>query len=216
MLHCVSRSTALCSDIATLKCRRFTHFNRDLHLILIAAFKQRLTVLVKRCLNVKNFCSISALLVTLGWFLKRLKSTALATLKHCNQKSDLMKRCSSAELFVREITYTNNCVFHCVHKKIDNAFSPGANYLFHESGLQITLSLLSSSLGNTVLLHTLFLEYKTQIGEKKILDNVFQSNCSSRAYLLTNLRKIKKQPKIRHRLVMHSVLQLVLLGLLIG
>ena len=45
-----------------------------------------------------------------------------------------------------------------------------------KSGLQITLRLLSSSLGNTVLLHTLFLEYETQIGEKKILDNVFQSN----------------------------------------
>ena len=50
-------------------------------------------------------------------------------------------------------------VFHCIHKEIDNAFSPGANYSFRESGLQITLRLLSSSLGNTVLLHTLFLEY---------------------------------------------------------
>ena len=57
-------------------------------------------------------------------------------------------------------------VFHCVHKEIDNAFSPGDNYSFRESGLQITLRLLSSSLGNTVLLHTLFLEYKTQIGKK--------------------------------------------------
>ena len=54
-------------------------------------------------------------------------------------------------------------VFHCVHKEIDNAFSPGDNYSFCESGLQITLRLLSSSLGNTVLLHTLFLEYETQI-----------------------------------------------------
>ena len=53
--------------------------------------------------------------------------------------------------------YANNCVL----------FSPGANYSFRESGLQITLHLLSSSLGNTVLLHTLFLEYETQIGEKK-------------------------------------------------
>ena len=60
-----------------------------------------------------------------------------------------------------------NCVFHCVHKEIDNAFSPGDNYSFHESDLQITLRLLSSSLGNTVLLHTLFLEYETQIGHKK-------------------------------------------------
>ena len=34
-------------------------------------------------------------------------------------------------------------------------------------GLQITLRLLSSSLGNTVLLHTLFLEYETQIGKRK-------------------------------------------------
>ena len=63
---------------------------------------------------------------------------------------------------IREITYANNCVFHCVHKEIDNAFSPGANYLFRESGLQITLRLLSSSLGNTVLLHTLFLEYEKE------------------------------------------------------
>ena len=30
-------------------------------------------------------------------------------------------------------------------KEIDNAFSPGANYSFRESGLQITLCLLSSS-----------------------------------------------------------------------
>ena len=68
---------------------------------------------------------------------------------------------------IREITYAKNCVFHCVHKEIDNAFSPGDNYSFHESDLQITLRLLSSSLGNTVLLHTLFLEYETQIGQKK-------------------------------------------------
>ena len=68
---------------------------------------------------------------------------------------------------IREITYAKNCVFHCVHKEIDNAFSPGDNYLFRESGLQIALRLLSSSLGNTVLLHTLFLEYETQIGKKK-------------------------------------------------
>ena len=87
-------------------------------------------------------------------------------------------------------------VFFIAYTK--NAFSPGDNYLFCESGLQITLSLLSSSLGNTVLLHTLFLEYKTQIGQKNILDNVFQLNCSSHAKLLTNLRKIEKRPKIRH------------------
>ena len=64
---------------------------------------------------------------------------------------------------IREITYANNCVFHCVHKEINNA----DNYSFRESGFQITLRLLSSSLGNTVLLHTLFLEYETQIGKKK-------------------------------------------------
>ena len=51
------------------------------------------------------------------------------------------------------------------------------------------------------LLQTLFLEYETQIGKKK-LDNVFQSNCSSHAKLLTNLRKIEKRPKIRHKAVM--------------
>ena len=56
------------------------------------------------------------------------------------------------------IAYTN---------KSTNAFSPGANYSFCETGLQITLRLLSSSLGKTVLLHTLFLEYETQTGEKK-------------------------------------------------
>ena len=68
---------------------------------------------------------------------------------------------------IREITYAKNCVFHCVHKEIDNAFSLGDNYSFRESGLQITLRLLSSSLGNTVVLHTLFLEYETQIDQKK-------------------------------------------------
>ena len=68
---------------------------------------------------------------------------------------------------IREITYAKNCVFHCVHKEIDNAFSPGDNYSFRESDLQLTLRLLSSSLGNTVLLHTLFLEYETQIAQKK-------------------------------------------------
>ena len=99
-------------------------------------------------------------------------------------------------------------VFHCVHKEIDNAFSLGDNYSFRESGLQITLHLLSSSLGNTVLLHTIFLEYETQIGQKKKLDNVFQSNCSSHAEFLTNLRKIEKRPKIRHKAVMHPALQI--------
>ena len=29
-------------------------------------------------------------------------------------------------------------VFHFVHKEIDNVFSPGANYSFRESGLQIS------------------------------------------------------------------------------
>ena len=69
---------------------------------------------------------------------------------------------------------------------------------------------LAHGLENTVLLHTLFLEYKTQIGQKKKLDNVFQSNCSSHAELLTNLRKIEKRPKIRHKAVMHPALQLAL------
>ena len=40
------------------------------------------------------------------------------------------------------------------------------------------------------------------------MDNVFQSNCSSHAELLTNLRKIEKRPKIRHKAVMHPALQL--------
>ena len=110
---------------------------------------------------------------------------------------------------IREITYAKNCVFHCVHKEIDNTFSPGDNYLFRESGLQIALRLLSSNLGNTVLLHALFLEYETQIVQKKKLDNVFQSNCSSHAKLLTNLRKIEERPKMQHKAVMHPALQLV-------
>ena len=38
-------------------------------------------------------------------------------------------------------------VFHCIHKEI-------ANYSFRESGLQITLSLLSSSLGNSSFAYT--------------------------------------------------------------
>ena len=112
---------------------------------------------------------------------------------------------------IQEITYANNCVFHYVHKEIDNAFSPGDNYSFHESGLQITLRLLSSSLGNTVLLHSLFLKYETQIAKKK-LDNVFQSNCSSHAKLLTKLRKIEKRPKMRHKVVMHPALQMLVIN----
>ena len=107
-------------------------------------------------------------------------------------------------LRIREITYANNCVFHCVHKEIDNAFSPGANYSFRESGLQITLILLSSSLGNTVISRI-----RNTNRQKNILDNVFQSNCSSHAKFLTNLRKIEKRPKIRHRLFMHSALHLL-------
>ena len=53
-----------------------------------------------------------------------------------------------------------------------------------------------------------FSNTKHKSAKKKILDNVFQSNCSSHAKLLTNLRKIEKRPKIRHRLFMHSALQL--------
>ena len=70
-------------------------------------------------------------------------------------------------MFRIQETYAKNCVFHCVHIEIDNAFSPGDNYSFRESGLQIALRLLSSNLGNTVLLHTLFLENETQIDKKK-------------------------------------------------
>ena len=60
---------------------------------------------------------------------------------------------------------------------------------------------------NTVICIRYFLNTKHK-STKKILDNVFQSNCSSHAYLLTNLRKIEKRPKIRHRLAISSVLQL--------
>ena len=45
--------------------------------------------------------------------------------------------------------------------------------------------------------------------EIEILDNVFQSNCSSHAELLTNLRKIETRPKIQHKAVMHPALQLI-------
>ena len=44
---------------------------------------------------------------------------------------------------------------------------------------------------------------------KKKLDNVFQSNCSSHAELPTNLRKIEKRPKIRHKAVMHPALHII-------
>ena len=88
--------------------------------------------------------------------------------------------------------YVNNCVFHCLHKEIDNAFFPGANYSFRE-----LLAYVISQIRNTNR-------------RKKILDNVFQLNCSSYAKLRTNLRKMEKQPKIRHRSVMHSALQLFL------
>ena len=87
-------------------------------------------------------------------------------------------------------------VFHCVHKEIDNAFSPGDNYSFHESGLQITLCLLCSSLGKKFFCIRYFSNTKHKPAKKK-LDNVFQSNCSSHAKLLTNLRKIEKRPKMR-------------------
>ena len=52
-------------------------------------------------------------------------------------------------------------------------FLSGWQLFVPESDLQITLCLLSSSLGNTVLLHTLFLEYETQIGQKKNWTMVF-------------------------------------------
>ena len=112
---------------------------------------------------------------------------------------------------IREITYAKNCVFHCVHKEIDNAFSPGDNYSFHESDLQITLRLLSSSLGNTDSSFAYVISrIRNTNRPKKKLDNVFQSNCSSHAELLTNLRKIEKRPKIRHKAVMHPALHIML------
>ena len=104
-----------------------------------------------------------------------------------------------------------NCVFYCVHKEIDNAFSPGDNYSFHESDLQITLRLLSSI--SKFRKHSSFAYVISRIRNtnrpQKKLDNVFQSNCSSHAELLTNLRKIEKRPKIRHKAVMHPALQLL-------
>ena len=50
-----------------------------------------------------------------------------------------------------EITYAKNCIFACIHKEIDNALFPGANYSFNEIGLQITSHLLSSSFGSSSL-----------------------------------------------------------------
>ena len=32
--------------------------------------------------------------------------------------------------------FAKNCIFACVHKEMDNAMFPGANYSFNESGLQ--------------------------------------------------------------------------------
>ena len=109
---------------------------------------------------------------------------------------------------IREITYAKNCVFHCVHKEIDNAFSPGDNYSFHESDLQITLRLLNSWLRKHSCFAYVISRIRNTNRPKKKLDNVFQSNCSSHAELLTNLRKIEKRPKIRHKAVMHPALQL--------
>ena len=106
---------------------------------------------------------------------------------------------SNRDLFTCE----DNMLFS--HVKI-SCFRAKAHLVFHWY-LYNKLCLLRSSLGNTVLLHMLFLEYETQIG-KKNLDNVFQSNCSSHAKLLTNLRKIEKRPKMRHKVVMHPALQL--------
>ena len=60
----------------------------------------------------------------------------------------------------------------------------------------------------TVLCIRYFSNTKHKSAKKK-MDNVFQSNCSSHAELPTNLRKIEKRPKIRHKAVMHPVLQLV-------
>ena len=71
---------------------------------------------------------------------------------------------------------------------------------------KLQLCLLSSSLRNTVLLHTLFLEYETQIAKKNW--TMFFNRIVSHAKLLTNLRKIEKQPKMRHKAVMHPALQL--------
>ena len=94
---------------------------------------------------------------------------------------------------IREITYANNCVFHCIHKEIDNASSLGANYSFRESGLQITLRLLSSSLGNTVLLHTLFLKYETNRLKKST------AQCFSNCAVLENIHAPPPPPwKILH------------------
>ena len=109
---------------------------------------------------------------------------------------------------IREITYAKNCVFHCVHKEIDNAFSPGDNYSFHESDLQITVRLLNSWLRKHSCFAYVISRIRNTNRPKKKLDNVFQSNCSSHAELLTNLRKIEKRPKIRHKAVMHPALQL--------
>ena len=113
---------------------------------------------------------------------------------------------------IREITYAKNCVFHCVHKEIDNAFSPGDNYSFHESDLQITLRLLNSWLRKHSCFAYVISRIRNTNRPKKKLDNVFQLNCSSHAELLTNLRKIEKRPKIRHKAVMHPALQLIQLN----
>ena len=56
-------------------------------------------------------------------------------------------------------------VFFIVYTKKSTTLSLRV-LIIHSSGLQITLRRLSSSLGNTVLLHTLFLEYETNRQKK--------------------------------------------------
>ena len=67
-------------------------------LIVIAAFKQQLAVLLYRCFTLAKVCSAFAVHDILCWLLERLTSTALATLKcHATKK---VNSCSAVS-FVR-------------------------------------------------------------------------------------------------------------------
>ena len=60
---------------------------------------------------------------------------------------------------------------------------------------------------NAVFAYVISLILNTNPQKKKNWTMFFQSNCSSHAKIRTNLSKIKKRPKIRHRSVMFSALQ---------
>ena len=75
-------------------------------------------------------------------------------------------------------------VFFIAYTKKSTTLSLRVLIIRSVSGLQITLRLLSSSLGNTVLLHTLFLELETQISKKKKHWTVFFNRIAVHMHML--------------------------------